>query len=91
MKRKQQHHVSYVADIAQDTAVLPGISAFSSFDLSEQSCIHHIGTLQVYYASQVTDGNKRTQLNERFGEQAPEDTTATESDRYVHLSSLQST
>lgn len=37
----------------------------------------------MYYASQVTEGNKRTTLNERFGEQEQEDTTATESDRYA--------
>ncbi|CAM9854941.1 unnamed protein product [Pylaiella littoralis] len=37
---------------------------------------------KVYYASQVTEGNKRTTLNERFGEQEQEDTTATESDRF---------
>lgn len=61
------------------------IPASSRLDFPSKtvSPVSYVGTLQVYYASQVTDGNKRTHLNERFGEQAPEDTTATESDRYA--------
>lgn len=39
---------------------------------------------KVYYASEVTDGNKKTTFNREMGEQPlPENTAATRSDRYT--------